>query len=242
MTPHLAHGALHDDELDELDALLSQHPDSHSLEELDGLICALVIGPETVAPSEWLPVVLGEEAPEWSSEAAGRRCLQLLMRHWNNLAQGFREDWSGVSAKEGPDAMYFPLLDDPATSGHPLGEGWARGFRAGLNWLKDAHWDALEEDEECVTLLSIIGAFDTGEKSPGHPLTTAERDELISVTAAGLQYLYAFWRRWLRVMTAPRTPHRADAQPGRNDICPCGSGKKFKKCCGAPVEPTRLLN
>jgi SEC-C motif-containing protein len=23
------------------------------------------------------------------------------------------------------------------------------------------------------------------------------------------------------------------AQPGRNDPCPCGSGKKFKKCCGA---------
>jgi len=22
-------------------------------------------------------------------------------------------------------------------------------------------------------------------------------------------------------------------QPGRNDPCPCGSGKKFKKCCGA---------
>ncbi|MDB5643109.1 MAG: hypothetical protein JWN07_2426, partial [Hyphomicrobiales bacterium] len=23
------------------------------------------------------------------------------------------------------------------------------------------------------------------------------------------------------------------AQPGRNDPCPCGSGKKYKKCCGA---------
>jgi len=23
------------------------------------------------------------------------------------------------------------------------------------------------------------------------------------------------------------------AQPGRNDPCPCGSGKKFKKCCAA---------
>jgi preprotein translocase subunit SecA len=21
---------------------------------------------------------------------------------------------------------------------------------------------------------------------------------------------------------------------GRNDLCPCGSGKKYKKCCGAP--------
>ena len=21
------------------------------------------------------------------------------------------------------------------------------------------------------------------------------------------------------------------AKPGRNDLCPCGSGRKFKKCC-----------
>lgn len=24
-----------------------------------------------------------------------------------------------------------------------------------------------------------------------------------------------------------------DKEPGRNDPCPCGSGKKYKKCCGA---------
>jgi len=27
-------------------------------------------------------------------------------------------------------------------------------------------------------------------------------------------------------------PIRADRQPGRNDPCPCGSGKKYKNCCG----------
>ena len=26
---------------------------------------------------------------------------------------------------------------------------------------------------------------------------------------------------------------RVAPKPGRNDPCPCGSGKKFKKCCGA---------
>ena len=28
-------------------------------------------------------------------------------------------------------------------------------------------------------------------------------------------------------------PIKGGAQPGRNDPCPCGSGKKYKKCCGA---------
>ena len=27
-------------------------------------------------------------------------------------------------------------------------------------------------------------------------------------------------------------PIKADVNPGRNDPCPCGSGKKYKKCCG----------
>ena len=28
-----------------------------------------------------------------------------------------------------------------------------------------------------------------------------------------------------------RTPLRATKKIGRNDLCPCGSGKKYKKCC-----------
>jgi len=30
----------------------------------------------------------------------------------------------------------------------------------------------------------------------------------------------------------PKKPVRAENEPGRNDPCPCGSGKKYKKCCG----------
>jgi len=33
--------------------------------------------------------------------------------------------------------------------------------------------------------------------------------------------------------TPKAEPIHADKEPGRNDPCPCGSGKKFKKCCGA---------
>ena len=225
---------LSDAEIAELDSLLDACPGSCSLEELDGLLCALVLGPEPVKPSEWVPTVLGDAEPEWDNEDQASRAFELLLRHWNNIAAGFREDWSGFSAKEGSERMYFPLLDKPEESGYPLGEGWARGFRDGLNWLKDVHWDALEQDEECVAILNLIAAFDTGEKSPGHPLTVGERDEVISMRVAGLQYLYVFWRRWLAVVNAPREPIRAEDVPGRNELCPCGSGKKFKKCCGAP--------
>jgi len=32
----------------------------------------------------------------------------------------------------------------------------------------------------------------------------------------------------------PRPYVRAEPKVGRNDPCVCGSGKKFKKCCGSP--------
>ncbi len=225
---------LSDDDFAELDRLLDNYPGSCSLEELDGLFCALIIGPEVIMPSEWLPVVLGEEEAYEISEEDTRRVFELLLRHWNTVVSGFREDWSGVSAAEGSEQMYFPFLDDPADSGWPLAEGWARGFRDGLDWLEEHYWDALEQDEECVAILNLIAAFDTGEKAPGNPLTPDERDEVISLLVAGLQYLYVFWRRYLKVVNAPREPARADDTPGRNEECPCGSGKKYKKCCGSP--------
>ncbi len=33
----------------------------------------------------------------------------------------------------------------------------------------------------------------------------------------------------------PHKPHRNENKIGRNDPCPCGSGKKYKKCCGKQV-------
>ena len=33
--------------------------------------------------------------------------------------------------------------------------------------------------------------------------------------------------------SAPKQPVLAKEKVGRNDPCPCGSGKKYKKCCGA---------
>ena len=32
--------------------------------------------------------------------------------------------------------------------------------------------------------------------------------------------------------TVKKEPKKSDKKPGRNDPCPCGSGKKYKKCCG----------
>ena len=37
---------------------------------------------------------------------------------------------------------------------------------------------------------------------------------------------------WLERRLKPATVRRVEPKVGRNDPCPCGSGKKFKQCCG----------
>ena len=38
---------------------------------------------------------------------------------------------------------------------------------------------------------------------------------------------------WVGSGSGQKTPVLAQKKAGRNDPCPCGSGKKYKKCCGA---------
>ena len=38
---------------------------------------------------------------------------------------------------------------------------------------------------------------------------------------------------WKRTSKSGRFPIEAVKVPNRNDLCPCGSGKKYKKCCMA---------
>jgi len=51
-----------------------------------------------------------------------------------------------------------------------------------------------------------------------------------------VEAIAAYWRlHWrMKVMGSKEANLRARAlRPGRNDPCPCGSGRKFKKCCAA---------
>ena len=60
------------------------------------------------------------------------------------------------------------------------------------------------------------------------PAQKVERKEVAKVTSEG----------FVGGKPAPKKPTtvRAGAKVGRNDPCPCGSGKKYKKCCGSNVQ------
>ncbi|MCB1902002.1 UPF0149 family protein [Cognatazoarcus halotolerans] len=226
---------LSDTDRDELHAFLASRPGALDPEALDGLFCALIVGPETVAPGDWIPLALGESELVWDDEAQMRRILELLLREWNSIAGGFQVDWRDVPEPEMRDRMYLPSVDptheDPE---HPLASRWAKGFGKGLAVFGDQAWEIIDGDEEALATASLIAALDHGRNDTGEVFDHASRKQLLAHVVVGLQHLYRLFRDETSHSGRSHAPYRAPPLPGRNDPCPCGSGLKFKKCCGAP--------
>lgn len=78
-------------------------------------------------------------------------------------------------------------------------------------------------------------AIENGLLSDAAALHALWRQMVASQPALGAQLEAR--RKKMKTLSPPRgsqpAPVRRQAVPGRNDPCPCGSGKKWKKCCGA---------
>lgn len=225
---------LTDAEYDRIAALLNRFHSEHSmnLEMLDGFFVALICSPEMVPPSEYLPQIWGGNSAEngvMSDPKEWETVLALVMNHWNAVAHALN---SG-----GP---YLPLLLED-NDGVAHANDWAHGFLRGME-LRRSGWSELFDDEaQAGTLVPIFALANEHhadpEMRPYQEPMTAERREQLIVSVAGFvpaifQY-FATHRRFAgRAGLENRTHRRANAKTGRNDLCPCGSGEKFKKCCG----------
>jgi uncharacterized protein len=201
-----------------------------SVEQLDGFFAALVAGPETVMPSEYYGEVFGGEmsdACEFRSIDQANEILGLMMRHWNTIA--------GTLFK---DEVYVPLLLDADGMAH--GNDWARGFMRGMGMRHD-RWAELVNDEEhggcLIPMMMLRHEHDEDLKMRPKPITREKREEVIAYMAAGLLQAYRYFREHRQAGASARTsrPRRTTPKVGRNEICPCGSGKKYKRCCGGAM-------
>ena len=215
----------------ELALFLASRQGAMDMESLDGFFCALVIGTQSISPGKWMPRALGEGEMSWESDAQMERILELMLRKWNSVASGFRLDWERQGEHRMREKMYLPAVDlQDDSSAATLGRNWARGIANGLAMLGPELMQRVRANEEAVDTLELIAALDRGETAEAKPLDNAQRKTLLAQAIIGLQHLY----RDLRMNTAGNIDVGAGERPGRNDPCPCGSNRKFKKCCGSP--------
>jgi uncharacterized protein len=217
---------LSDEELEELESFLESDAvgdDAMDISMLDGFLTALAVAPNNLPPSLWLPQVWGESIA-WKSQQQEERMCALVFRHANDLLFYLRD---------GPDS-FEPLLYERTHADQtlPVIDEWCIGFVNGMA-LDEAAWQPLIESEEGEELLYPILLFGTEpgwEELKNHPELEARQEEFAAMLGESVLDILE-WSLPLR--KAGTTVRREDPKVGRNDLCPCGSGKKYKKCCGA---------
>jgi len=210
------------------------------MEELHGFLFGLAIIPVMIKPSEWLPIAFGEEMMEFESEAEAQELMGKLFRLYNRISKESHEG-----------KLSFPF-DMARLKDGDLDRirGWTYGFYVALS-LRDEIWgfkemddDEMTEDEQNLTTsFAVIAAVAKPEhipeifEKPAYDPETQERDLDLEATlfallpaAVATVQAYAIGLRKSMGFDVPIPSHRIKI--GRNDSCPCGSGKKYKRCCG----------
>ena len=221
---------LNDAEMDRLEAFLldriGDDEDTEGKDEgifdmstLDGFFTAIVSGPNSIQPSRWLPAVWGDFEPVWESQQAFEEILTLMVRHMN-----------GISATliEAPE--YFePMFMEREVDGkvYRIVDEWCDGYLRGMR-LDHEDWSVTEGIEELLGTMLLFSSETGWEK-----LERMSDDEVSRMQDTIAPIVRRMHDYWLARRGSERTVRRDTPKVGRNDPCPCGSGKKFKKCCGA---------
>ena len=198
-----------------------------NIEQLDGFFSALIAGPDPVMPSEYNREVFGGEMGEtceFKNIEEANEILGLLMRHWNTIAATLYKD-----------EVYVPLLQDENGVAH--GNDWARGFMRGMQIRHDGWAQLVNDDEHGGCLIPMMMLYHEHDEDPEmrpQPIDPEKREDIIAHMAAGLLGAYRYFRgqRESDLSVHATEARRNASKVGRNDPCPCGSGKKYKRCCG----------
>lgn len=244
MTAETAPNLLSDEKLDRLEELLADPSleNAMRLDEAQGYLCAALAGPQPMPPEQWLADILGNETAlemPVGLEAAG-------------LLRQFADALEAELAEGTPPVLLLYPCDETEDSPSDY-VPWCQAYLAGVDaaeedWFEFLGEDDAEDDEEvreevayvdeCLFPLMVLtgeagaAAREHGEDWPqGEELEQVLRDCEEDLPQA-VADLYCFWRAKRGVGTIRREMPKV----GRNDPCPCGSGKKYKQCCGAEGE------
>ena len=221
---------------DVLDAIASDG-DRMSAAAFDGYVAALLVCPETILPSEWLPGIWGEYRV-FEDDAGAGAAVAVAMGHYNRVARDLAER---------PEE-YAPILGLDCDSGDVLWEPWIGGFERAMRLRPDA-WEGIAEsgdEEAAASIAMIVGLFNFYCGRTG--LTEEAAEELDRVAPAMIPAFVRNLNAWTRSRRFGEPargfqdfgagfdlddPPVFGSRVGDNEPCPCGSGRTYRRCCGA---------
>ncbi|ANQ84691.1 hypothetical protein dqs_1647 [Azoarcus olearius] len=222
-----------DEDFEALEEMLTSDmvpEDCMDLEMLDGFLAGVLASPVPIATANWLPAVWSAHADEISfgSGSGAQRAIRLVLSYYNELVTTIGDE------EEGWEPFCFAIAEGDSLK---LAEEWMAGFAQGLElWPQD--WEktlpAAEAEALRAELDAILAPWGADEAA-----AAGDEERLRWLEEAGerVSDIVAHWRELELAMPTPvavELPSQPKpAGPGRNEPCPCGSGKKYKKCHGA---------
>ncbi len=247
---------------DILDDLRTRGDEVPQWEFCEGALAALLCTRRAIDAKEWMPVLLGTgplpTAPQddGGTHFANTAQYERFMALWNRRRDEVLAALAAPVETLEDARSYHPELMDvrgavavlpEAERAEMAGEAlpayaqvWALGFLFVVeNWPDD--WEPPRDKDTAAwideSLDRIVALTEDDAQAPavnlhvedGPPSVSEDRLNAMGEAIWAVYDLHQIWHS-----LGPRTaPLRKADEPGRNDPCPCGSGKKYKKCHGA---------
>lgn len=232
--------ALSEAEFDRLDAfLLSDEAPSDAMDTsmLDGYLAAVVSGPNLVMPDHMLRWIWdtenGEESPEFTSNKEAQSIIGLIIRHYQNINDTLNDvpqDYEPRLMEREHEGCTIPIIDE-----------WCMGYYFGISADLEAWTPLLVSQPKLFSTILLYGTQDGWQTLKKKPFDDAQHQMAADSLAESVRQIHAFWLDQRRQQIArgdtlgivpKREPVRNLGKVGRNEPCPCGSGRKFKHCHG----------
>jgi uncharacterized protein len=185
---------LSQDELTELETFLASDKTPEdcmsSLEMIDGYMTALVIGPESISRSVWIPYLLNPEKQRtdlFESDTQAERITSLLERHIEAIADQFENEPENF-------LPIYEMFGYEAEEERELAvEEWALGFILGMELCHEA-WQPLFANEEQAMLAGPV--FVLGKITDDYEtMSQEERDEMADMLDESVIRMFSFWKQ-----------------------------------------------
>jgi uncharacterized protein len=200
--------------------------------ELDGYLTGVIVTPQAtpIRPSAWMARLLGDDELVFEDETQINAVLGAVAIHYNTLLRDIDRSLKRLEADRIVDYRP-PFLSGDQKPTHEAVRAWVRGFWNAME-LAPETWSRLAEDERTrIILAPFVGFADLGDLEPLE--VPDDIDDRLDEDAALIPRMILVLRKLARIREAgsrlPPLPRRNKV--GRNDPCPCGSGKKYKRCC-----------
>lgn len=214
------------------DALLDLNEEAMLFEELDGFVAGVLVCPEMIPPSAWLPLVWnrhGDDEPVFENLAHANKLMGLVMEHYNDVA---------LSLFEQPES-YAPFFAIDERNGDVLWQLWIDGFDRAVKMRPEAWLPLMSADTRTADAWrGLVKLADIATTVPH--LSAAEYDAATANAPAKIAGWIRDLNDWRLTCHRPAPVLHSETVPfaaavgkvSRNAPCPCGSGKKYKRCCG----------